>query len=268
MPEVDEHRAAAAPPVEDRRTASRREIVTRLAAAQKSNRGAAGYSRWVNRRLGRQFAAIAYRAGWSPNRVSIVSAAFTYAAIALVASLRPSWPMAVGVVLLLVVGYALDSADGQVARLTGAGSVAGEWLDHVLDAVKIACFHGAVAVCWFRYFDLPHAAWLLVPLGFGAVSSVFFFALILSDLLRRIERVKAGGSAVTTASVNPNEDAAVLRSLIVLPNDYGVLCLAMLLLPLHRTFQGVYTVLAAANALFLIAGLVRWFREMRSLGRG
>jgi hypothetical protein len=244
---------------------SRREVVARLAAAQKSNRGAAGYSRWVNRPLGRQFAAMAYLAGLRPNQVSVISACFTYAAIVLVACLRPAWPVAVAVVVLLVVGYALDSADGQVARLSESGSVAGEWLDHVLDAIKIATFHGAIAISWFRFFHLHHAGWLLVPLGFGAVNAVFFFALILSDLLRRIDRVKAGGTSVTTASVNPDEHASVLRSLIVLPNDYGLLCLTMVLLPLHRTFMGVYTVLAAANALFLLAGLCRWFREMRGL---
>jgi phosphatidylglycerophosphate synthase len=246
----------------------RRDIVAQLAAAQKSNRGAAGYSRWVNRPLGRQFAALAYLAGLRPNQVSLLSACFTYAAIVVVATARPSWPIAVAVTALLVIGYALDSADGQVARLSRSGSVAGEWLDHVLDAIKIATFHGAVAISWFRYFDVPSDAWLLVPLGFGAVSSVFFFALILSDMLRRVERVKGGGTSVTTASVDPNEAAPILRSLVVLPNDYGLLCLVMLLLPLHRTFTGVYTFLAAANALFLAAGLYRWFEEMRRFGSG
>jgi phosphatidylglycerophosphate synthase len=244
---------------------SRREVVSRLAAAQKSNRGAAGYSRWVNRPLGRQFAAVAYLAGLRPNQVSLISACFTYAAIVLVAAVEPTWPLAIAVVALLVIGYAMDSADGQVARLSGTGSVAGEWLDHVLDALKIATFHLAIAITWFRHYELTHASWLLVPLGFGAVSSVFFFALILSDLLRRIERVKGGGTAVTTASVNPNEKAPVLRSLVVLPNDYGLLCLVMVLLPLHRTFTAVYTFLAACNALFLAAGLYRWFREMNGL---
>jgi phosphatidylglycerophosphate synthase len=244
---------------------TRRAVVAQLASAQKSNRGAAGYSRWVNRPLGRQFAAIAFLAGLRPNQVSALSAGFTYTAIGLLAAVRPSWPVAVTVTALLVIGYALDSADGQVARLARNGSVAGEWLDHVLDAVKIATFHGAIAIAWFRFFDLAHAGWLLVPLGFGAVSSVFFFALLLTDLLRRVERVRAGGSSVTTASVNPTEAAPVLRSLVVLPNDYGLLCLTMVLLPVHRTFVAVYTALAAANALFLLAGLYRWFREMRGL---
>lgn len=246
----------------------RGEIVARLASAQKSNRGAAGYSRWVNRPLGRQFAALAYLAGLGPNQVSLLSALFTYSAIVAVATVPPTWPLAIAVTGGLIIGYALDSADGQVARLQGSGSVAGEWLDHVLDAIKIATFHLAIAITWFRHYDLGRDAWLLVPLGFGAVSSVFFFALILSDLLRRIERVRSGGTSVTTASVNPNEAASVLRSLVVLPNDYGLLCLTMVLLPLHRTFTAVYAFLAASNALFLLAGLYRWFREMRTFSAG
>ena len=247
------------------RRATHRELVQRLRGAGKSNRGAAAYSRWVNRPLGRHLAAVAHRSGLGPNAVSVLSATFTYVAITLIAVLRPTWGTSIAVTALLVVGYALDSADGQVARLAGTGSVAGEWLDHVLDAVKIATFHLAVAISWFRFFRPDQHAVLLVPLAFAATSSVFFFALILTDLLRRVERVRTGGTAVTTASVDPHEPAPVLRSLVVLPNDYGLLCLVMVLMPLGRTFAITYSVLAAASALFLVAGLYRWRRELRAL---
>ncbi len=149
-----------------------------------------------------------------------------------------------------------------MARLRGGGSAAGEWLDHVVDAAKIATFHVAVAICWFRFYDLRSDAWLLLPLGFAAVSSVFFFALVLSDMLRRVARLEAGGTGVTTSSVDPGEKAPVLRSIIVLPNDYGVLCLVMLALAWPTPFTVLYGLLFAANVLFLAAGLARWFREM------
>lgn len=247
-------------------TSRRRAVVTQLATAQKSNRGAAGYSRWVNRPFGRQLAAVAYLRGLRPNQVSAISALFTFTAICLFAAVHPSWGLAIGATLCLVIGYAFDSADGQVARLRGGGSMAGEWLDHVLDALKAVSFHLAVAVMWFRFYDLSHARTLLIPLGFATVASVFFFAMILSDMLRRIDRVQRGETAVTTASLNPDEAAPILRSLIVLPNDYGVLCLTMVLIPLHRTFMTVYSILFAANFLFLLAGCFRWFREMGRLG--
>lgn len=103
---------------------------------------------------------------------------------------------------------------------------------------------------------------LLIPLGFSAVASVFFFTLLLTDMLRRVHRARSGASTVTTASLHSHEAAPVLRSLIVLPNDYGVLCLCLVVMPLHRTFEIVYAVLLAANTIFLLTGCVRWFREL------
>jgi phosphatidylglycerophosphate synthase len=243
---------------------TRREIVGRLAGVQKSNRGAGAYARLVNRPLGRQFAALAVLAGLSPTQVSAISAAFSYAGIAVIAAVRPNVAIAILVAALLVLGYALDSADGQVARVTGRGSVAGEWIDHMIDAAKITALHCAIAVCWFRFYDISHG-FLLIPLGYAVVASVFFFGIVLADLLRRIVRVNAGGTAVTTSSVNPNEPAPWLRSLLVLPNDYGILCVVMVLLAAQRVFTVVYTVLFVANALLLLAGSARWYRELRRL---
>jgi phosphatidylglycerophosphate synthase len=203
-------------------------------------------------------------AGLGPNQVSIISACFSYLAIVLVALVSPVPWVGVLIALLLIVGYAFDSADGQVARLTGRGSVAGEWLDHVIDAAKIVALHCAIAVCWYRFFDVRPAL-LLVPLGYAVVASVFFFAIVLADLLRRIARVKAGGSAVTTASVSPKESAPWLRSLLALPYDYGLLCIAMAFLGVHTAFVAIYVVLFVGNVLSLVAGCVRWFVEMRTL---
>lgn len=249
------------------RDETRGDVVRRLAGAQKSNRGAAGYSRWVNRPVGRQLAALAYLAGLGPNAVSLLSAACSYTAIVLIAVLQPTWISSVCLVLLLLLGYALDSADGQVARLRGGGSPAGEWLDHVLDAVKLATFHGAVAICWYRHFALPGDGWLVVPLAFGAVASVFFFATILSDMLRRVARAGDGLPDVTTARANPDEPAPALRSLLVLPNDYGVLCLVMVLLAVPDVFRWTYLALLVVNVGYLLIAGVRWYREMLALGR-
>ena len=123
-----------------------------------------------------------------------------------------------------------------------------------------------VAIAWFRFYELEHARYLLIPLGFTVVSAVFYFAITLSDMLRRIASAKAGGAGVATASVDPNEKAPILRSLLVLPNDYGVLCLSLILLGLHTVFGVVYTLLFIGNVLFLLAGCVKWFEEMKTLG--
>ena len=126
------------------------EAVARLAHAQKGARNAPAYSRWVNRPIGRRFAALAYLAGLSPDRVTGMSGCFTFAGIGLIAVSGPSPAVGLVVALLLVIGYALDSADGQLARLQGGDTLRGEWLDHVTDAVKIASLHLAVVICWYR----------------------------------------------------------------------------------------------------------------------
>jgi phosphatidylglycerophosphate synthase len=233
------------------------EVLARLGTAQKgAARGAPAYSRFVNRRIGRYLAAAAYRAGLSPNAVTGVSALFTFSGIALLIALPPSWGQGAAVAVLLVLGYAWDSADGQVARLTGLGSPAGEWLDHAVDAVKVVTLPLALAV-GLAVHDVVAPAWLLVPLVSAITSSVLFFAMILTEQLRRAHGVQ---------SVAPTEGRFPwLRSVLVLPTDYGVLCWTFLLLGAPSVFLWVYAAITVCTTAFLALALVKWFREVRDL---
>ena len=229
----------------------------RLRSAQKSAKGAPVYSLYVNRPLGRVFAAAAFQLRLTPNQVTYVSAGFTFAGIALLALGPANGLVGVGVAVLLVLGYALDAADGQLARLRGGGSLVGEWLDHLIDSVKVVVLHLAVAVCFFRTFDL-RSGWLLVPLIFAAASSVHFFGMILVDLLARAERARTGTPAPTLA---PNR----LRTLLKLPMDYGLLCLAFVLLGWHTGFLVLYTLLAAGQTGYLVLIAPKWTRDVAAL---
>jgi phosphatidylglycerophosphate synthase len=231
-----------------------------LAGAQKASAGAPGYSRFINRRIGRYLAAFSFVRGWTPNQVTVISAAFTYLGIAAIAVFRPSWPLAVLVTFALVAGYAFDSADGQLARLRGGGSRAGEWLDHIIDCAKIAAIHLVVLISFYRFFDLRHHAVLLLPLAFEVVASTFFFGIVLTDQLRPKRR--AGPTPV--ARPDRARDG-LAKSLALLPNDYGIFCLLFLTLPLRNGFLWLYAALFALQALYLLAALVRWYRELRSL---
>lgn len=82
----------------------------------------------------------------TPNQVTLVSAAFTFASITAIALAGPTWALGVLVWAGLVVGFAFDSADGQLARLTGRGGPDGEWLDHVVDCAKMVLVHTAVLI--------------------------------------------------------------------------------------------------------------------------
>jgi phosphatidylglycerophosphate synthase len=235
------------------------ETLRRLGSAQKgAARSAPAYSRFVNRKLGRLLAAWAYQRGLSPNAVTGISALFTFSGVLLLALVPPSWTVGVVVSALLVLGYAWDSADGQVARLTGTGSAAGEWLDHVVDATKIAALPLALLVGIYRFTDVPDG-WLLVPIANAIIGSALFFAMILTEQLRRAHGVV---SQAATGGRSP-----WLRSVLVMPTDYGLLCLSFLLYGSTSVFLWIYAALTACTAGYLVLALRKWFVEVRELSR-
>lgn len=232
------------------RELSYRGAVERLASAQKSAKGVSLYSRYVNRPVGRVLAAGAYRAGLTPNQVTLVSAAFSYGAVAALAAAAPSWGLAAAVYAALALGFAFDSADGQLARLLGAGGPAGEWLDHVVDCAKITAVHAAVLITFYRHFALPGDTWLLLPLGFQLAAVMIFFGGLLTDKLK---------PKPPAAPAAPSR----LRAVALLPVDYGVFCAVFLLLGSQDAFRYAYLALFAVHAVFLAAFLAKWFRELR-----
>jgi phosphatidylglycerophosphate synthase len=233
-----------------------RDVVGELSRAQKPSAGTPAYSRFVNRRIGRVFAAAAFLGRRTPNQVSLASGFCSLTGIVLVATVRPSVTLALAVTALLVLGYGLDSADGQLARLRGGGSPLGEWLDHMIDAVKIVLLHSAVLISFYRFDAFSNEFVLLVPLAYVCMSSVLFFGLILIDQLRR----RHGGAQ------KPNERGdSVAKSLLIAPTDYGVLCMVFLTFAWPSLFAVLYGALLAANLVFLAAAIAKWYREMAVL---
>lgn len=231
----------------------------RLGAAQKGHaRGAPAYSVYINRRIGRALAATAYVGGLSPNGVTFISAVFTFSGIVALCVLPPTPVGGVLIAALLAIGYAWDSADGQLARLQDGGTIAGEWLDHFVDAVKIASLHLAVAIGLFRFSGLS-APWLLVPLGFSVVAVVTFFGMLLNDLLKGKRGV---------ASTHHRGGGTLRRSLLLLPTDFGLLCLTFVLWGFPSAFVAVYGSLFLLCSGFLCLASVKWFREMRAMDTG
>jgi phosphatidylglycerophosphate synthase len=232
----------------------------RLRNSQKSSSGAPAYSRFVNRPLGRIFAAAAFQLGLRPNQVTYISGAFTFAGIAVLAILPTSWWVGLLVCLCLVIGYALDSADGQLARLRGGGSMVGEWLDHMIDAAKLSSLHLAVLIAAFRHFDLPSRAWLLVPIGFTLVAAVHFFGMILVDHLVRLHQLSHDVAAPPSLTAG-----STILTVLKVPIDYGFLCVTFLLLGAPWFFFGVYTTLAVGWASYLVLALGKWYSDIAGL---
>lgn len=265
--------ASEAPPPERRSTRRGRPLtygqaLRRLRDAQKSAKGVSLYSRYVNRPVGRVFAAAAYRVRLTPNQVTLLSAAFSAAGITALAVYAPSRVLAGAVYAALAAGFALDSADGQLARLLDAGGPAGEWLDHVVDCAKITALHAAVLLAFYRHFDLPGEAWLLLPLGFQLTAVLIFFGGLLTDKLKPKPRPAATPQPQPHSHSHPRPQPVPpsrIRAVALLPVDYGVLCTVFLLLGSRTAFRWAYLALFAVHAAFLAAFLTKWFRELRRL---
>ncbi|MGC0327163.1 phosphatidylglycerophosphate synthase [Streptomyces sp. SAI-170] len=243
------------------------EVLRHMSAAQKPAKGVSVYTLFVNRPAGRVLAALAYRVGATPNQLTVLGALFTFPALAAVALVRPGPGLSVCVCAALAVGFALDAADGQLARTQRSGSPSGEWLDHVLDCVKLVTVHLVVLVSFYRFFALPSQVFLLAPMLFELAAVVIFFAGILTEQLKR----QAGSpwpAAPASADVSPAapmlaEPVPALRSVLLLPVDYGVTCVSFLFLGSQHVFLSVYCTLLLAHLLFMAAFLVKWFRELR-----
>lgn len=219
-----------------------------LDVAQKPGNGVPAYTRWVNRRLARFVAALAYTLGWSANAVTATSAAFSAAGLALLVLVPPSVASGIGAALLLAIGYVLDSADGQVARLSRRGGPAGEWLDHVVDAIRTPAIHLAVLVGLYAVPGI--GTWpLLVAIGYCLVSSGQFLSQILSEQL--------AGSAVPAS-----DSAGVKQSLLLIPVDTGTLCWIFLLWGAPPVFVWVYTALFALNVVHAAISMRRKYLHL------
>ncbi|MFE9565542.1 CDP-alcohol phosphatidyltransferase family protein [Streptomyces sp. NPDC006487] len=237
-----------------------------LRGAQKSAKGVSLYSRFVNRPVGRYLAAGSYALGLTPNQVTLISAALSFAGAAVITLTSPSWGLGIAVWALLAVGFAFDSADGQLARLRGGGSAAGEWLDHVVDCAKLTALHTCVLIAFYRFPEAygvgggadggAAAGWLLVPLGFQLAAVVTFFGGLLTE---KLKPKPAPGSAAAAPST--------LRAVALLPVDYGVFCLVFLFLGGSGLFRWVYAGAGVMAALFLVAFLAKWFRELSAVPR-
>lgn len=234
-----------------------RQAHAQLALAQKGHaRGAPAYSVYVNRRIGRILAAWAHTLGVSPNAATGISAVHTFLGIALLMLLPAAPWTGFLVATLLILGYAWDSADGQVARLSGKGSPAGEWLDHFVDAIKISSIHLAVLVAAWLHTPVEAPFWLALPLVFSVVATVTFFGMLLNDL------IKASHGGVST---HQRGGGTAVRSLILLPTDFGMVCLVFVFWAWSPVFFVLYGFLLLAATAFLALAAVKWFREMAAL---
>ncbi len=212
------------------RPAASRAAFNRLRTAQKNSRGAPRLLALHQPSTGPGASPLAaYVLRGQPEPGDRLSALFTFSGIAVLAALPPTCGTGVVVAVLLIIGYALDSADGQLARLLGGGSPEGEWLDHVVDSAKLATIHLAVLVSMYRHFDGRVAGGCWCRWSSPRCSRVHFFGMIVTDLVLREHHYRTGAGEPYRASVLGDAHSTVL-TIARIPVDYGLLCLGFVLL--------------------------------------
>jgi phosphatidylglycerophosphate synthase len=229
---------------------------SRLAGAQKSTASVPAYLRFVNRRAGGWLASVGYALDLTPTQVTVLSAVSSFAGIAVLLFAPATGPVGLAVAALLLLGYALDSADGQLARIRGGGSKAGEWLDHVVDMAKLTSLHAAVLVSILRHFDVSRLV-LALPLAYGIANATQFLGMMLRDQLRGSKQPKAPAGT----------GSSVLTAWLLLPLDHGTLGLAFVLLGYHAAFLACYGLLALCTVLFAARSLTKAYRSLLALDR-
>lgn len=235
-----------------------RETLSHLNSAQKSGIGVPAYTRWVNRRVARIFAAGAVKFGITPNGVTAVSAFTSLLAMVLMVTVQPSLAVGALAAFLFALGYALDSADGQVARVTGKSSPAGEWLDHVVDAMRTPAMHLTILIGFIKYSDSwPVTGWSLwwLPLAFSVLMTGHFMSQILAEQLRKkyaAPEPPSGGN---------------LRSFINLHMDSGTFCWLFILWGTGWGFLIAYGFLFLSNAATVLLSMRRKFVSLNTSER-
>jgi phosphatidylglycerophosphate synthase len=228
------------------------------AADFRARRRSAGlFTDTVSQRLGSYLSVAAYRLGLHPTVLTLANLVLGIGAVVLVGALAPlahagrvpSWWMGLGALVLWQLAYALDCADGQLARFTGKAGPAGARVDILCDvAIQIALVAAVATVNHAYHPGTPD--WLV---------AVFAGTWMVNLVTSVLQQGGAGGSLITS-------DSPVVK-LVKLVRDYGavVTVVGLVLAFAPQWTVGLMVAFAVVNGGFLFASIAAAART--SLGR-
>jgi phosphatidylglycerophosphate synthase len=132
------------------------------------NRGGGLFSEAISQRIGARIAVAAHKRGLAPTVLTVTNLGLgCLVSFAVIATADPvadgrmwAWPIGLLALLGWQIAYALDCADGQLARVTGQTSAAGARIDVLCDvATQIALVAALAATAKAQVSATP--AWLL-----------------------------------------------------------------------------------------------------------
>jgi phosphatidylglycerophosphate synthase len=212
-----------------------------------TNRGGGLFSEAVSQRIGARIALVAYRRRLAPTVLTVANLGLgCLVSFAVIAAAEPvadgriwAWPVGLLALVGWQIAYALDCADGQLARVTGQTSAAGARVDVLCDvAAQIALVAALTATAAAQASATP--AWLL-----AAFAGTWMVNLVTSVM----QSGPQAASMVTSRSL-PVRVVKLIR-------DYGaVIALAGVVLTVAPQWTiwlvGVFTLV---NAGFLAASI-------------
>lgn len=185
--------------------------------------------------------------------VTVISMVVSGAGMAVLIAIERSWITGILAAVLLAAGFVLDSADGQLARLSGKGGPAGEWFDHVADAIRTPALHLSVAIGLHISGSSP--LWVVVAMIFAVMSSGQFMSQILAEQLRK----NSGSPAPAPVG------SGKIQSWILLPTDTGTMCWVFVIWGFIGGFEVIYSLLCAITIAHSAISLRRRFTQLRAL---
>jgi phosphatidylglycerophosphate synthase len=206
------------------------------------HRGGGLFTETFSQRAGAWLAVLAYRRGLAPTVLTLANLVLGLAAAVLVvlgSGSVPALPLGLVALLLWHVAYALDCADGQLARVTGQASPAGGRVDILCDVASQVALVGAVATVAAEHRPAP-APWLV-----AAFAGSWLVNLVTSVL----QQGEAAASLVSGSS-------PVIRA-VKLVRDYGfvVTVVGLVLAFVPQWTVWLMVLFTGVNALFLAASV-------------
>lgn len=231
-------------------------VTASLNSSNKVRDGVLPYTRYVNRPLARPIVRAAFLLGISPNALTLISGALSVVSFGIIAVSTNIQPLH-GIVLsgILLLAYAMDSADGRLSRVLGSSSPMGEWLDHSLDGIKLCFAHAACLAFLMMNSDMMAKPAALV----GMVILAAVVGNFTANLLR--EKVCPASSEYVEQS---KSSMRVLRQVLFTPLDYGVFCMIFILLPWPALFCLVYIAWGMAASLKALLSFVKTARLLQA----
>ncbi|MFI7608557.1 CDP-alcohol phosphatidyltransferase family protein [Micromonospora sp. NPDC049366] len=213
----------------------------------RTNRGGGLFSESISQWIGASFAVAAHRLGLRPTALTITNLVLGLATSVTVVALAapvargdvPAWVVGLLALVGWQVAYALDCADGQLARVTGQGSAAGARVDVLCDvAAQIALVAALGATAVAQHPSTP--SWLV-----AAFAGTWMVNLVTSVM-------QAGPNAASMVT-----STSLPVRLVKLVRDYGavifVAALVLLLAPALALW--VMVAFTIVNGGFLLASI-------------